>query len=533
MPITTWNRLECDVVHEDPLRGLEASLEAQLADPLWLLARQWQLGELRGEDAGSPVLVKSTLASHAISELVVDGKARPLPIGVPLEALVEPEPVVVDVRLRVRAGEYFTALLLEHDLARLAPAALAAFGWATSPPDGHARGAFVALAAPRWPDGVAIDASLARASLVSDLQATTAEAFQLTRVANAWRAWWDDRAIPSGHDSWRADHLDHAFELRATTAVGQVTLAARSYPGGRIDWDDFEVVAHDERHATAPTLRSAESIPLGVDIPGMPVRRFWELEDPRFDVGRVSLGPGDLGAALLVETALTYGNDWFLVAAPLAVGALHRVTELVVVDTFGVAAPVRPVEQVRPDATWALWRLTTAANTTFPYLFVPAATPATVEGELLEEVALVRDELANVVWGIEQITADDLDRGQRITRAPAAAPVETRAASLVYRPLPTLPGDRVPLVRDGNAPHAVLRHAQAVDPAMAIPSVMGTILNRTVAIRDDEVGREGLVLTRRWQAALDVNGTRWTWRARAKTAGSFLAGVRLAFDEMI
>ena len=33
--------------------GMEEALAARLADPLWLLARQWQFGEFRGDDAGA------------------------------------------------------------------------------------------------------------------------------------------------------------------------------------------------------------------------------------------------------------------------------------------------------------------------------------------------------------------------------------------------------------------------------------------------------------------------------------------------
>jgi hypothetical protein len=34
---------------------LQAGLAAPLADPLWLLARQWQFNEFEGEDAGTPL----------------------------------------------------------------------------------------------------------------------------------------------------------------------------------------------------------------------------------------------------------------------------------------------------------------------------------------------------------------------------------------------------------------------------------------------------------------------------------------------
>src|SRR3978361_2363062 len=33
----------------------DRALTAEIRDPQWMLARQWQFGEFRGEDAGSPV----------------------------------------------------------------------------------------------------------------------------------------------------------------------------------------------------------------------------------------------------------------------------------------------------------------------------------------------------------------------------------------------------------------------------------------------------------------------------------------------
>ena len=49
--ITSWTRLE----PRPRSTAMRASLEAQVRDPLWLLGRQWQLGEFQGEDAGTPV----------------------------------------------------------------------------------------------------------------------------------------------------------------------------------------------------------------------------------------------------------------------------------------------------------------------------------------------------------------------------------------------------------------------------------------------------------------------------------------------
>ena len=46
-----WSRLEARPRGTD----LTPSLKAQLRDPLWLLCRQWQLGEFEGDDCGTPV----------------------------------------------------------------------------------------------------------------------------------------------------------------------------------------------------------------------------------------------------------------------------------------------------------------------------------------------------------------------------------------------------------------------------------------------------------------------------------------------
>lgn len=47
--VTSWSRLE------PRTRSLRLrSVQARVADLLWLLDRQWQIGELQGEDVGSP-----------------------------------------------------------------------------------------------------------------------------------------------------------------------------------------------------------------------------------------------------------------------------------------------------------------------------------------------------------------------------------------------------------------------------------------------------------------------------------------------
>ena len=118
--ITTWQRLE-------PLprsKDLRQGLRAEIADPLWLLARQRQFGELLGEDAGSPVKATFTASSGRISRVHLGRRGSPAATAAaafdhrdadgPLEAVVEREPLLgtpVDGGLVVSAGLHFLRLL--------------------------------------------------------------------------------------------------------------------------------------------------------------------------------------------------------------------------------------------------------------------------------------------------------------------------------------------------------------------------------------------------------------------------------------
>ena len=88
--VTLWNRVE----GRPRTVNFERALRAEVCDALWMLSRQWQVGEFAGEDAGSPVSAKAHLATTKLTRLRLgDAAPQPLDGTVPLEAQVESQPV--------------------------------------------------------------------------------------------------------------------------------------------------------------------------------------------------------------------------------------------------------------------------------------------------------------------------------------------------------------------------------------------------------------------------------------------------------
>src|SRR4051812_41837856 len=79
--VTMWNRLEGRPRTADFGR----SLRAEVRDALWLLSRQWQMGEFTADDAGSPVMAKLHVESRPLTRYRAGaGSPEPLDPALPL-----------------------------------------------------------------------------------------------------------------------------------------------------------------------------------------------------------------------------------------------------------------------------------------------------------------------------------------------------------------------------------------------------------------------------------------------------------------
>jgi len=113
--VGVWNRLE----GRPRAKDFDRALRAEVRDPLWLLTRQWQMGEFRGSDAGSPVTATYSVAAGPPTRFRAGGgPAEPLPDNRPLQTMATrrptpftfgAEPIAFDLRLII--GRHWLTLL--------------------------------------------------------------------------------------------------------------------------------------------------------------------------------------------------------------------------------------------------------------------------------------------------------------------------------------------------------------------------------------------------------------------------------------
>jgi hypothetical protein len=88
--VVLWNRLE----GRPRTANFDRAMKAEVRDALWMISKQWQIGEFIGDDAGSPVLARAHLGTTRLAKYRGgETGAEPFDESVPLEAKVETQPI--------------------------------------------------------------------------------------------------------------------------------------------------------------------------------------------------------------------------------------------------------------------------------------------------------------------------------------------------------------------------------------------------------------------------------------------------------
>lgn len=605
--ITLWNRLEGRARQADFSR----SLRAEIRDPLWMLTRQWQLGEFKGSDGGSAAKVRVQIDTARLDRFAAranDGvgfqpavpydESTPLEVQVERETLWQTTAASADEYLALRAqmGRHWLSLLLAAGHQSLRTLFVGEYGFTDVREDGsdaeRLEAAHVQSDATSWQ---LLAASLRRLPdgrrLLDAVNDGSFDAFvddrvepgrrqsvkDLARDFQRWFARLYSQPGSRAEDAWAPPYLEYQFASSAPTDATEqqrTTLVAEEYHHGRLDWYAFEMDRaadlQDSGGGEFPggnfeARQPVAFVPTQIEFNGMPNVRWWEFEDRRTDFGRINASTSDLPILLLAEFGLVYGNDWFVVPYNLPVGSLADIRGLIVNDVFGVRTLVRAAgrDQGMDWQRWSMFGLSARAEPGFvdSRLLLAPTLAKSQEGEPIERVVFARDEITNMVWGIEDripsalgLGVDGFERATALSTwfrqrlPPGETPLEPTDATIRYKLGNTVPENWIPFIatrEPGSARLISLQRASMPRLTDAIPDSRveprGAVLRagldgvsprQPYFLNQEQVLRAGVVVTRSFQRTRWFDGKVFTWVGRRKQTGRGPGAGGLEFDRV-
>ena len=563
--ITAYNRLESSPRSTDFSR----SLKAEVRDALWMLTRQWQVGEFKGDDAATPVGARILTVRQQVDRVRFPGGAvKPYDDALPIETMIEREALTHDLALAVEFARTLwkaDTVLVDTHRDRLRTKYPLTFA---PEPNDYAGTHLFEASQPRWWDGF---------DLYTD---------SITPGANAgttrFREWLDSQAaIPPGErdalellaedlvrwigrvysqrtaaaeDAWKPSQLEYGFTLatppRGPGDARQNVLVADEYYDGHVDWYSFDVdnrgsVLHDgEQPGNAVETGELTSfIPAPISFKGMPHPRFWQMEENQTDFGAIEASTTALLHLVFAEFGLIYSNDWFMLPFPMPFNSLCEVKGIVITDVFGMETLVRPAGR-GAETNWHRWTMfhqTDRADqrVTSSKFYLASSLTQYLESDPAEKVNFLRDETANMVWAVENIVPSLAGPGIRgdemdIDAPPPPAFVPAGAAGIRYVAGTTVPTNWIPFLAvrmPGSLTEVRLQRARMP----AAPPPRGRLLKEVPPpyfVNEEEVPRAGVIVQRSWQRARWTGGQTYLWCGRFKEAGRGEGHSDLKFDQL-
>lgn len=622
--ITLWNRLEGRPRRDD----FDRALKAEVRDALWMLCKQWQMGEFLGDDAGSPIFAKVHMGSTRLTKYQPNGhEPRPFSDEEPMEAQVENRPLpfaigdqYISLNLRVLMGRHWLKLVnsaignFDEEYIRQYP---------IEDPDPNAEEDAQICAHPEvWQQVTAVagrmmDGYAFYRYLIADPspQAHNGTSIPVARhaevdaLAERFIAWFQRQfyqPTDTQGDAWKPSQLEYQFSCSAPEAQGETVYIAEEYYHGRLDWYNLDIDPTREELAIPsptpdldsenpepenPEPESPDSetpdpidkaptplsfIPVQISYDGMPNTRWWAFEDRKTNFGDINPKTRDLSKLLFMEFGLVYANDWFLISYPLPAGSIARVKGMAVTNVFGERIWVEPAGS-GDDDDWQRWSMFTistrgqaheAADTSL--LLLPTV-PKIQEGRSLEEISLIRDEMANMVWGIETripLPSGDSKSGreagyelysyykrlleQGIEAGQVVPPPDTYNAPIRYQVMNRVPENWIPFI----PVHVENDNRQIQLQRASMPRILPgspdrpKVKPRTVLLREGldnetepeqqryfvdeaEVSRAGARVFQHYQRTRWYNGQVFTWLGVHKQTGRGEGNSGLAFDRLV
>lgn len=415
--------------------NLTDSLSFRIHDPLWILTRQWQFGEFRGNDAGSAIVVSARLEAHRLKTLRFGQQqidfAKSSDVSV--EPMVERLDEDLTPQVGVEAAFYFKRLLKsdavlspnlkliltrckqlypltdESPMVSVEHTGVKDFCYQQNARLNKFQSAYKGVAF----DGRSLYVDLKRGSrqLCSDFPAAEV-------VCKTYVQWFESHYLPNsggGKSAWNTQKLGYEFEVD----TAKEKYVAEDYHSGRVSWYTFDYSSGKGKH-NPDRKYIFTGLPTLACFDGSPNKRLWQMEDRKVYMGNSDEMQSTANGVTLQYVTM-YGNDWMLIPLDVTVGSVVTVKQISVRDTFGISTTIdrrAGTDSASGAHTFGQrWEMFTQApvhvmskvkdaRVSADGLFFPPALPFTIESQPIEEIQFLRDEMANMVWGVERCVND-------------------------------------------------------------------------------------------------------------------------------
>jgi len=588
-----WNRIEGST--RTP--NMEESLKAELYDPLWMLARQWQFGEFEANDCGTAAKVLLSYKESAIKSINVAGKSQPFDFSKkPPETVVERAKPLLDYKARLQAAHQFFNIISKiltqagdlHRLKRLFYRSNPLKPMAKSQEKKHRNAGneclqqffqatnnnavdgqqlyqvfktYVSLSEKKQAQHKVAEPRLLRIiSLFIKRSGHHDEAKLTQKIIMQFIRFYEHLhgEEQSESDAWQSSRMEYQFSCHLSD---QRQLTVDEYFNGDLDWYHFDIT-QAQVNETRQVEKVKEYIPSQLEYAGMPSSRWWEIEDGQVDLVNIDASNVDLTKLIVSEFALMYSNDWMIAPLDVRLGTYIQLSGIIVVDVFGELNYVdvqksADVDSENEPLDWNMFGLSNGEHQTEQGLLLFPSLQGAQESEPLEQVQMARDEAANMVWALEQKVSDDLggakEGKQACLELHQQLGIKEKLNSdqgLEYVLATSVPEHWIPFVpvKASQQEHREMKLQRASMPRVYNGNVdkvrpQSSLLRHGIAennqqtqpfyLHEEEVPTKGITVSRSEQRIRWFNGATINWQGFRKEAGIGPCASSLQFDSLI
>lgn len=555
------------------------ALSLQTFDPLWMLSRQWQYGRFQGNDCGTPVSVKV----HAVRKSL-DANIS----ATPLEYEVEKVNHEITSYVRVESAMYLKKMLIRQKIQKVVAELERSFPLSkyieelkeASRSDEQSKALdklkaqknkalkkFSDFYGKRSFDGYEVYLKMLSNSLGNLIPSD---------VQKKYIEWFKNKFLPndSGKESWNSQKLAYEVSMKQ----GNTDYTTDQYASGRLSWYSFD--AKNGEGNTSSGAKSVEKtltyIPTPATFAGAPARRLWEFEHRRVSLGNGNVAPEYVAAAAVMQYISTYSNDWMITPLETETGTVLSVCSIDVIDTFGQSHTIsksaesldRNKPSTGPTDRWCLFGSSRPdayyerdfSSSDNGMLFPPTVLRCE-EGAPIEEVQFLRDEMANMLWGVETKINDgcggymdgktlsdavfkEVDSHRIVDKNETK--VDAKYSLLIQNRVPL---NWIPFIPEQlkNGRDIIFRRArmplyykeqgepESVDGYKSVRSST-KLLDKNVKpfyINEEEIGGYGIKVTKTPQRTRWFFGQSFNWIGNRKIVSEYQANSGLMFDELL